>query len=111
LRAGLRQAPDADGVVVLLGDMPLISPGLIDRLIEAFEVGGASAVAPTHGGRRGNPVLLGRALFPHVARLSGDAGARALLRAREDVREIETDEVGVVLDVDAASDLAGLNRR
>jgi len=55
--------------------------------------------------------LLGRALFPHVARLSGDAGARALLRAREDVREIETDEVGVVLDVDAASDLAGLNRR
>ncbi|MFY9656578.1 MAG: nucleotidyltransferase family protein [Methylocystis sp.] len=109
LRTGLRHAEGADGVVVLLGDMPLIRPELIDRLIADFEAGGASAVAPTHGGRRGNPVLLGRGLFPSVARLSGDAGARALLRARDDVREFETDDPGVIIDVDTASDLFALD--
>ena len=110
LRAGLRHAREADGAVVLLGDMPLIRSELIDRLIADFEAGGASAVAPSHDGRRGNPVLLGRGLFPSVARLSGDAGARALLRTRDDVREIETDDAGVILDVDAASDLFALSQ-
>lgn len=111
LRVGLRDALNADGVVVLLGDMPLVRPELIDRLIGAFEAGGASAVAPTCGGRRGNPVLLGRALFPLVARLSGDTGARALLHARDDVRELETDDAGIILDVDGAEDLFALNQR
>jgi len=111
LRVGLRNAQNAGGVVVLLGDMPLIRSELIDRLIAVFEAGGASAVAPTHGGRRGNPVLLGRTLFPFVARLSGDAGARDLLRSRDDVREVETQDAGVILDVDAASDLSALNQR
>jgi len=111
LRVGLRNAQDADAVVVLLGDMPLIRAELIDRLIALFEAGGASAVAPTYGGQCGNPVLLGRALFPLVARLSGDAGARALLRARDDVREFETHDAGVILDVDAVSDLSALNQR
>jgi molybdenum cofactor cytidylyltransferase len=108
LRAGLRSAPEADGAVVLLGDMPLIRSELIDRLIADFEAGGASAIAPTYRGRRGNPVLLGRGLFSSVTRLSGDAGARALLLARNDVRELETDDAGVTIDVDAASDLAAL---
>lgn len=111
LRAGLRHTSDADGAVILLGDMPLTSSALIDRLIETFEAGAAAAVAPTHGGRRGNPVLLGRALFPLVARLSGDTGARALLRARVDVRELEIDDASVILDVDAESDLTALNER
>jgi molybdenum cofactor cytidylyltransferase len=111
LRSGLGHALDADGVIVLLGDMPRVSPELIDHLIDAFEAGGAAAVVPTHRGRRGNPVLLGRVLFPLVARLAGDVGARALLRARDDIEELETDDAGVILDVDAAGDLSALNER
>jgi molybdenum cofactor cytidylyltransferase len=111
LRAGLRHAPEASGLVVLLGDMPRVSPELIDRLIEAFEAGGASAVAPTFDGRRGNPVLLGRVLFPQIAQLTGDTGARALLRARRDVVEVETDDAGILLDVDTAQDLSALKAR
>jgi molybdenum cofactor cytidylyltransferase len=111
LRVGLQQASNADAVVILLGDMPLVSSALIDRLIEAFDSGGASAVAPTHGGRRGNPVVLGRALFPLVARLSGDIGARAILSACDDILELKTDDIGVTLDVDTASDLSALNER
>jgi molybdenum cofactor cytidylyltransferase len=111
LRAGLCQAPEAKGLVVLLGDMPQVSPELIDRLIDAYGSGLVSAVLPTHGGRRGNPVLLGRILFPFIAQLFGDTGARALLRARSDVVEIETGDAGVLFDIDTAQDLAALKAR
>jgi molybdenum cofactor cytidylyltransferase len=111
LRAGLRHASDADGLMILLGDMPQVSPNLIDRLIETFGSGEAAAVIPIRDGQRGNPVLLGRALFPQIAQLSGDTGARALLRARGDVIEVETDEAGVILDIDTASDFAALKAR
>jgi molybdenum cofactor cytidylyltransferase len=56
-------------------------------------------------------VLLGRVLFAQIAQLQGDAGARALLRARRDVIEVETGDAGILLDVDTARDVAALNDR
>src|SRR5205814_5185404 len=38
LKAGIQAVPgDADGVIVTLGDMPQVTPKLIDRLIAAFD--------------------------------------------------------------------------
>ena len=36
---------------------------------------------PTYDGQRGNPALIARALFPELARISGDQGARGVIRA------------------------------
>ena len=64
--------------------MPLVSPEIIEPLIDSFEHHPTTkAVAPVREGQRGNPVLLSRALFPAVAALSGDVGARALLAAAQ----------------------------
>ena len=108
LRTGLARTGDATGVLVLLGDMPNIARHTLNRLIDSFERSGADAVIPTHRGQRGNPVLLGSALFPLLAELKGDAGARALLRARENIVELEVDDAGVLADVDTVQDLARL---
>ena len=82
--------------------MPLVSPAVIARLIEAFEAEPAArAVTPTFGGRRGNPVLISRALFPAVAQLAGDVGARPLLvAAGEAVRDVPFEDEAVAFDVD-----------
>ena len=72
--------------------------------------GGASCVAvlPTFDGRRGNPVLLGRALFPEISSLSGDQGARRLLAQHAgQVLEIAVDDPGVLRDVDRPEALDG----
>lgn len=101
LRAGLAALPaEADGALVLLGDMPGVTAPLLDRLIVAYAGDGAAeAVVPVHRGRRGNPALLGRALFGPALALRGDEGARRLLdRAR--VVEEEVDDAGVLRDVD-----------
>jgi len=115
LRAGLGALPfDAAAALVLLGDMPEVAPGLIDLLIETFEAHpDALAVAPSHGGTRGNPVLIARPLFAPAMCLVGDEGARRLLAALDPGQIIEVDPAGwdVSSDVDTPNDLAAAAAR
>ena len=68
----------------MLGDMPGVTAADLDRLIAAFaKSGGTAIVRATHGGKRGNPVILPRALFPEIAKLEGDTGARHIVESRE----------------------------
>jgi molybdenum cofactor cytidylyltransferase len=107
LKAGVAALPaDCAGALILLADMPRVRARTLDALIAAYAAGDRrpDAVAPVFAGRRGNPVLLGRALFGAVAGLEGDVGARALL-AEADVREIEVDDPGVSIDIDTRAAL------
>jgi len=114
LSAGLSAMPaDVAGALVLLGDMPKIKARLIDALIAAFLARqDALAAAPLRGGRRGNPVLLGRALFDQAMRLKGDEGARRLIGALSayELVEVEASDAGVTLDIDTPDDLAAARR-
>jgi molybdenum cofactor cytidylyltransferase len=111
LKTGLATLPpDIDGAVMMLGDMPRIAPGEIDRLIAAYNpVEGRAIVVPTHRGKRGNPVLVGKQVFHELARVEGDSGAREVIAAHADlVAEIETDSDGVLTDIDTPQALAKL---
>lgn len=111
VKAGIAALPaDAPGVVVSLGDMPNVTPQVIDRLAETFaDRPDAPAVVPTLFGQRGNPVLLSRALFAGVERLSGDEGARRLLDSAGDaIVEVPLDDPAIALDVDTPEALKAL---
>lgn len=114
LKRGIETLPaSASGALVLLGDMPAVTPALIDRLIAAFAAAPAAlAAAPVCGGRRGNPALLSRALFSAVATLDGDQGARKLLDDAPPGRVIALDAPGVatILDVDTPQALVAALR-
>ena len=114
LSVGLLATPrDVAGVLVLLGDMPLIEPRLVDALIEAFLAReGALAAIPITEGRRGNPVLLGRGIFEAAMRLKGDEGARKLIGAlnERELVEVDASNMGVTFDVDTPEDLAAAQR-
>ena len=99
---------DIAGSVVLLADMPEASGAVVDALIEAFGAAtGALAAVPMSGERRGNPVLLGRALFVEVAGLQGDEGARRLLQAQlpDRIVAVQVAASGVTKDIDTPDDL------
>jgi len=109
LKAGMAALPeDADAAVVCLGDMPQVDAALIDRLSDAFDPErGALIVAPTFGGKRGNPVVWARRFFPELAALQGDVGARHLIGAHADALvEVAAENRGVFLDVDTPDALA-----
>ena len=111
LKAGIAALPrDASGAVILLGDMPGVTAAIIDALIAALQANkSALAVAPTRDGKRGNPVLLTRAVFPAVAGLSGDQGARKLVDAAGmAVIEAPVASEAIFQDVDTREDLRAL---
>ena len=113
LHAGLAALPeDVDGVVVLLGDMPKVTAGIIDRLIAAFSpIEGRSICLPMREGHRGNPVLFARRYFAEVMEISGDLGARPLLGSYPDqVAEVPMPDDAVLADVDTPEDLESLRR-
>jgi CTP:molybdopterin cytidylyltransferase MocA len=96
-------------VAVGLGDQPLIGSGAYGRLAAAYADGASLAVA-TYAGVRGNPVLLGRDLWPEARALRGDEGARALMRTRE-VVEVPCDGTGSPADVDTVHDLGAIEQQ
>ena len=103
LKAGIGSVPaDADGAIVCLGDMPQVTPKLIDRLIGAFDPArGALVVIPTIDGKRGNPVLWSRRFFNDLMALEGDVGARHLIGGyAEAVAEVPVEDAAVLIDVD-----------
>jgi molybdenum cofactor cytidylyltransferase len=108
LRAGIAAVPaGAAGAFVFLGDMPRVPHAVLAPLAEAVSRG-APAAAPVFAGRRGNPVVLSAALFPQVAALEGDMGARPILaRLGERLARIEAPDDGVLFDVDLRTDLDG----
>ncbi len=103
LKAGIAEQSDStDAALVALGDMPLITPALIGKLISAFDPEeGRGICVPTFEGKRGNPVLWGADYFPAMAGLSGDTGAKHLLAEfSEAVCEVEAPERSVLQDFD-----------
>lgn len=103
LRVGVAAVPiEAPAALISLGDMPNVTAGVIAKLSASFaQHPEALAVVPTLFGNRGNPVLLVRELFPAVALLTGDRGARRLLEdAGERVVEVPFDDPAIAIDVD-----------
>jgi molybdenum cofactor cytidylyltransferase len=114
LRAGLAALGDGvDGALVCLGDMPLVGPGHLRALVDAFEAEGCAAVCvPAFERKRGNPVLWPARHFAEMMSLSGDAGARSLLdKYAADVRHVAVADAGVNVDVDTPEALAALRSR
>ncbi len=113
LRAGLAAiAPNTDAIVFLLGDQPLIGPAIINQLIDVRRATHAPIVLPTYAGQRGNPVLIAHDLFPELAQITGDQGARGVIRAHvTEVQEVAIPGDPPTDDLDTAEDYERLQAR
>ena len=108
IRSGIEAAaPDALAAIICLGDMPLIPPDLLRSM--AARATATSILVPRFRGRPGNPVLWGRAWFPRLMALGGDAGARTLMGDLTDsIGYIDCEDAGICRDVDTPEALAAL---
>ena len=113
LRAGLGALPaDTDAVVVVLGDMPMVTAAHIDSLIAAFDPARGNIVVPVKGDRRGNPILWPRALFAEMQQVQGDVGARELLKIHAGrVDSVACGDDAIFADVDTPDALRALEPR
>lgn len=102
VRAGMELVQgfaEVNGVVVMTCDMPGVTAAHLRLLGEEPEV----VMGSQYGGRRGVPAYFPRASFAELVMLSGDAGAREILRS---ARVVEL--AGGEMDVDTVADVERL---
>ena len=114
IQAGLRslEGLETEGILLCLVDHPLISSGVVDSLIRAFDRAGKAIVLPTFQGRRGHPLIFARRLYADLLAAPLGTGARAVVWSRpEEIQEVATDEEGVVMNLnDPASYLSAVGQ-
>jgi len=94
-----------DAVMFLLADQPLVSPGIINKLINSHEKSRPLITIPYFKGRRGNPVIIARHLFDRLESITADKGARVLFdEFKESVLKVSVQEQSILADVDTMDD-------
>ncbi len=106
LRIGLSAISDhSEAALFILGDQPLVTTEVINRLIGEYALEKKGFLIPVFQGKRGNPVLIDRSIFPRLASLTGDQGARVLFEEYADqIKEIDVGDGCIHCDVDTLDD-------
>ena len=112
IAAGVSAASNANGVAVILGDMPNIRQDTYEILITACEQGsGQTIVVPSHQGQRGHPVFFSNDFFHELTALTGDKGANSVIEKHHDcVRSIAVNDPGILSDIDTQAALLKAKR-
>jgi molybdenum cofactor cytidylyltransferase len=115
IRAAVAALDDkADALMLVPADMPEIGAAHVKAVLAAFDPDEGRAIcrAATAEGRPGHPVLFGRRFFEPLSRLTGDQGAREVLRENaEFVIDAPTGGEGAVVDLDTLEDWTAWRER
>lgn len=113
LRKGIGEVGECDAAIIVLGDMPAITSSVIDKMIAAYAPKKRNAICvATSRGRRGNPALFDRVFFRELQTISGDIGAREIIRLHWPlVCEVDVDDDGPLIDLDTPEELEQFIRR
>jgi molybdenum cofactor cytidylyltransferase len=105
LACAAREAGEADGYLVALGDMPFVRRTTIAAVRDALAAG-APLAAPYWRARRGHPVALSKKFLEQLFALQGDVGAKKLIADNESALvKIPVGDPGVIRDIDTPGDL------
>ena len=102
VKCGIRSLPaSCEAVMIFPGDQPMIPAEAINTVIKAYMNSGKGIVIPTFQKKRGHPLLIDRKYFEEVEKLDENEGLRELAKIFiEDVFEVETDQEGILKDID-----------
>jgi len=106
LLAGLNAvAQDADGALVTLVDVPLVSATTIEAVVDRHRATVAPIIRPASGTRHGHPIFVARSLFAEIRSGDPSTGAKPIVRRHASVDgDVPVDDEGAFFDVDTPSD-------
>jgi CTP:molybdopterin cytidylyltransferase MocA len=109
LKAGIAAVPRGTrAILVALVDQPNVDTRALRRLLRAWRRKPGVPAAARYDGRAGVPAILPRSSWRAARALTGDSGARGLLRATASLTLVDMPEAE--LDIDTAADLERLSQ-
>lgn len=98
-----------NALLILLSDQPFVNSELLRDLIKLYSPGKELIVASEYNNIFGVPVLFDRHYFQDLKELTGDTGARKLIKQYQDKVKGVKFEKGLV-DIDTQEDLSKLQK-
>ena len=97
-------------IVVMLGDQPFVTAETVRGLIEKYEQTAAPIVASFYNETTGVPALFAREMFHELTALSGDAGAKFVIKKHR-ARTVTIAAPEAAFDVDTIADYERLQAK
>ena len=96
----------ADAFAMTLVDLPLITPDLVDMVIDAYVQAEGGIAVPSYNYRRGHPVIFDRRYADDILGLDGNSGGvRSLYKKyADDIHYVTVDTDRVLTDIDYRKD-------
>ena len=107
IAAAVRATPQANGWLILPGDLPLIQSATLQLLAQALQE--CDVVIPVCRGQRGHPVGFSARCGDVLRHLSGVQGAAHIVKSHQ-VTEIQVEDIGTITDIDTLTDLENAER-
>lgn len=108
IRLGLAEMTEMDGCMLCVADQPYCTRESMEALLRLFRENPDRICRLSFRGQPGNPAIFPRALFAEISALTGDTGAREVIRRYPDrVLMLETADAEELHDIDRPEDLPG----
>lgn len=107
--SALKENPDLNNLIISVADQPHLSSEIFEQLLEKHESSSNAIVASSYAQTIGVPVLFNNQYFAALLALSGEAGAKNIIRQHlQDVATVAFERGDI--DVDTMSDLINLTQ-
>lgn len=99
-----------ENIIIAVCDQPFVSSKLFQRLIEKKSKTGKGIVASAYAGTKGTPVLFNRKYCKDLLALTGEEGAKKILKLYDDDVAVVDFPQGEI-DIDTPANYAALKKR
>lgn len=96
--------PECEGILVFLGDQPLIRKTLVDEMTRLVADYPEKIIMPEYKGRRGHPVAFGKHWMSELLAVFGDTGGRGVIEAHPEALIKIPGDKSCVMDADTPED-------
>jgi molybdenum cofactor cytidylyltransferase len=107
IKAGVEAAEtrEADGLILMLADQPLVTPAVLNNLVLTNRATGLPIVASQYAGTVGVPVYFARDFFANLKALKPTEGCKGLILSHQD-QAFRLDCPEAEADIDTPEDFA-----
>ncbi len=99
--ATIQKNSEYNSILVMLGDQPFITSRYLDKMISKFNENQSPVIVTNYSGKPGVPALFPHKNFSELIKISGDSGAKSILKNHANIIKLEAENT---FDVDSPED-------